>query len=1020
MKLNKSEKMQYQKINNVLGWLSFAIALSVYILTLEPTTSFWDCGEYIATAYKLQVGHPPGAPTFLLLGNFFSNFAFGDVTKVAYMINLMSAVCSAFTILFLFWTITAFAKKILGEIESNGQVISVMGAGLVGALAYTFSDSFWFSAIEGEVYGMSSFFTAIVFWAALKWDKEYDSEGDGANRWLLLITYLVGLSIGVHMLNLLAIPAIVYMYYFKKYEPTKKGFITTGIISILILGFIFFGLIPQIVKWLGIVERTFVNSIGLPFNSGTIFFIAVLSAAIYYGLKHAKESGKNLAHTAILGITFILIGYSSFAVLIIRSNANTPIDENNPEEAVGLLAYLNREQYGSTPLMYGQYYTAGLDKKKPYSDGTPFYVKDEKVGKYVVSDDRKNHSPNFDKKHSGVFPRMWSRDGRHVEAYKNWANIKSRKGKKPSFADNLSYFYKYQINHMYIRYFMWNFAGKQNDKQSHGSITDGQWLTGITFFDEWRLGPQDNLPTNQANNPGRNHFYMLPFILGMIGLFYHYKKNNKDAWIVNLLFIFTGLAIVVYLNQYPYQPRERDYAFVGSFYAFAIWIGLGVLAIIEKLRKYAPENIVAITTTAVCLAAVPGIMASEGWDDHNRSDRYTARDFAKAYLDSCEPDAILFTMGDNDTFPLWYVQEVEGYRTDVRIVNLSLLNTDWYIDQMKRDAYEGEGVPFSMTHNLYRQGTRDVAVFQDVGASEQRWEVSRMNQWIQSDRAQTKVNMGKEYVFFPTKKLSIPVDKEKVLANGTVKPEDADLIVSSIDWNLNVNQMEKKHMMILDLIDVNKWDRPIYFSITIGNSAHSFAYLWDYFQLDGLAYRFVPIKTKSAAGKIGRVESSILYTKLMDQFEYGNMNGEDVYMDETNLRLVMNIRNNFSRLADQLIEEGDTSKAVNVLDRCIDLMPNHKVEYNFFMLPIAENYYVCGQQEKAREVINTMTEMFDEKLFYYNQFDQDEKNSVRNDIQRTLSLFSSSVKLAYAYDEEEFADILANSFQEKLQNSGLR
>lgn len=1012
--------MQYQKINNLLGWLSFAIALSVYILTLEPTTSFWDCGEYIATAYKLQVGHPPGAPTFLLLGNFFSNFAFGDVTKVAYMVNLMSAVCSAFTILFLFWTITAFAKRILGKIESQGQLISIMGAGLVGALAYTFSDSFWFSAIEGEVYAMSSFFTAIVFWAALKWDDEYDREGDSANRWLLLITYLVGLSIGVHMLNLLAIPAIVYMYYFKKYETTKKGFILTGIISILILGFIFFGLIPQIVNWLGIVERTFVNSIGLPFNSGTIFFIGSLVTAIYFGLKKAKESGRNLLHTIILGISFILIGYSSFAILIIRSNANTPIDENNPEEAVGLLAYLNREQYGSTPLMYGQYFTAGLDKRNPYSDGTPVYVKDEKAGKYVVSDARKNHSPNFDKNHSGVFPRMWSREGRHVNAYKDWGNIKGRKGKKPSFGENLNYFFNFQINHMYIRYFMWNFAGKQNDMQSHGSITEGQWLSGIKFFDEWRLGPQDNLPQGLANNPGRNHFYMLPLILGLIGLFYHYKKNNKDAWIVNLLFIFTGLAIVVYLNQYPYQPRERDYAYVGSFYAFAIWIGLGVLAIVEKLRNFAPEKIAALATTALCLVAVPGIMASEGWDDHNRSDRYTARDFAKAYLDSCEPDAILFTMGDNDTFPLWYVQEVEGYRTDVRIVNLSLLNTDWYIDQMKRDAYDGKGVPFTMPHKLYRQGTRDVAVFQDVGASEQRWEVSKMNQWIQSDRPQTKVNMGKEYVFFPTKKLSIPVNKEKVLANGTVAPEDADLILPSINWNLNVNQMEKKHMMILDLIDNNKWERPIYFSITIGNSASSFSYLWDYFQLDGLAYRFVPIKTKSEPGKIGRVNSDVLYTNLMEKFEYGNMNHPDVYMDETNLRLVMNVRNNFSRLADELIVEGDTSAAIKVLDKCIELMPHEKVEYNYFMLPVIENYYSCNEGEKAKAIISAMTQMFEEKLTYYAQFDGNRKSSVNGDIQRSLSLYSSIVKIAYAYDSAEFADELAKGFQEKLQNSGLR
>jgi len=615
---------------------------------------------------------------------------------------------------------------------------------------------------------------------------------------------------------------------------------------------------------------------------------------------------------------------------------------------------------------------------------------------------------------------MWSREGRHVKAYKDWGNITGRKGKKPSFGENLSYFFNYQINHMYFRYFMWNFAGKQNDMQSHGSITEGQWLSGITFFDEWRLGPQDNLPSGQENNPGRNHFYMLPFILGMIGLYYHYKKSKKDAWIVNLLFIFTGFAIVVYLNQYPYQPRERDYAYVGSFYAFAIWIGLGVLAIIEKLRAYAPEKITALATSALCLVAVPGIMASEGWDDHNRSDRYTARDFAKAYLDSCEPDAILFTMGDNDTFPLWYVQEVEGYRTDVRIVNLSLLNTDWYIDQMKRDAYEGKGVPFTMPHKLYRQGTRDVAIFQDAGISDQRWDVSRMNDWIQSDGPRTKVQMGKEYVYFPTKKLRIPVNKEKVLANGTVSPEDAHLILPSINWNLNVNQMEKKHMMIIDLIDTNNWDRPIYFSITIGNSAHSFAYLWDYFQLDGLAYRFVPIKTKSAAGKIGRVESDVLYTSLMEKFEYGNMNGENVYMDETNLRLVMNIRNNFSRLADKLISEGDTLRAVKVLDKCINLMPHEKVEYNFFMLPIAESFYACNETEKARTIISIMQNMFEEKLTYYAQFEDEDKGAVQNDIQRSLSLYNSIVRVVMANDTDAYAEEIANDFQTRMKSSNFR
>jgi hypothetical protein len=1014
--------MFYQKINNLFGWLLFLVALIVYVLTLEPTTSFWDCGEYIATAYKLQVGHPPGAPTFLLLGNFFSNFAFGDTTKVAYMINFMSASFSALTIMFLFWTITSFGKKIIGEPKSNSDIFIIIFSGILGSLAYTFSDSFWFSAVEGEVYAMSSFFTAIVFWSVLKWEAEYDSQGDYANRWLILICYLIGLSIGVHMLNLLAIPAIVYVYYFKKYKVDTRGFILTGLISILILGFIFFGLIPQIVKWLGIIERVFVNNFGLPFNSGTIFFISAIIFMIYYGLKKTSENDLYNSNSIILGLTYILIGYSSFTILLIRSNANTPIDENNPEEAVSLLAYLNREQYGSTPLLYGQYFTAGLDQRNPYSDGSPIYVKDENKGKYIISDNRKNHFPNFQKEHSGFFPRMWSRDNRHVRAYKEWANIKSRRGKKPSFIENLSYFFNYQLNHMYFRYFMWNFSGRQNDIQSHGSILEGQWLTGIKFLDELRLGPQDKIPPGLKNNPGRNHFYMLPFLFGLIGSIFHFKRNSKDAWIVSLLFIFTGIAIVVYLNQYPFQPRERDYAYVGSFYAFSIWIGIGLICIIDYMKMIFNKYISIFLSFLLSLIFIPGLMAKEGWDDHNRSNRYTARDFAKAYLDSCDPDAILFTMGDNDTFPLWYVQEVENYRTDVRVVNLSLLNTDWYIDQMKRDAYNGKGVPFKMPHDLYKQGTRDIAIFRDNLKDrngnlirDQRWNISKMNNWIQKDTKETKVNFGKEYVRFLTKKLSIPVDRNIIFKNGTINEVDSNLVLNSLNWNLNIDQLEKRHMMIIDLIDNNKWERPIYFSITIGNSANSYSYLWDYFQLEGLAYKLVPIYTKSNSGNIGRIDSKKLYNNLMNKFDYGNMNQKGVYMDETNLRLVMNIRNSFARLAGQLILEGDTSKAVQVIDKCIEEMPHSKVEYNFFMLPMAEYYYQCNQIKKAREIIETMSSKLEKELLYFNQFNEKEKSSIIQEIQKSKSIYNRCLSIVNKYDEFDFYNLLL----EKLNKTEL-
>ena len=985
------------------GGIVFIIALITYTLSVEPTNSWWDCGEYIATAYKLQVGHPPGAPLFLLVANLFSQFAFGDVTKVALMINWMSVLCSALTILLLFLTTKSIIKKIIKDDEF---IITLAPA--VGALVYTFSDSFWFSAVEGEVYAMSSFFTALVFWAIIRWSEEVDMNPK-ANKWLIFIAYLIGLSIGVHLLSLLVIPAIVLIYYFKKYNFSTKGFIIANIVGVALLGFIYEFIIPQFVNIAGKLEIFFVNQLSLPFNSGTIFFFLLTIIILIISLVLSKKHEYYNLNTSILAFTFLLIGYMSFFTLIIRSNANTPIDENSPEDAVSLLSYLNREQYGSTPLLYGQYFNAETEN---YTDGTPVFVKDIKVNKYVISDDRKNSVPVYEKEKSGLFPRMWSRDQRHIEAYQEWANLKSLK-KKPSFIENLKFFFSYQVNHMYFRYFMWNFSGRQSDIQGHGELNKGNWISGINFIDEMRLGPQKNIPKHLKENPGRNTYYFLPFILGLIGLLFHYQKSPKDTWVIMLLFFFTGLAIVLELNQTPFQPRERDYAYAGSFYAFSIWVGIGVLALSNGLKQYIHNTNIVNVVTSITLF-IPLLMLCEGWDDHDRSNRYTAREFAKNYLKSCDKDAILFTMGDNDTFPLWYVQEVEGYRTDVRIVNLSLLNTDWYIDQMKRDAYDGKGVPFSLTRDKYKQGTRDVAIFIDKGV-DKRLDLDDFNRWIHSDRSETKINFGKDYDYFYTQKISIPVNRDNVIKHNLVHEKDVHLILDSLNLDLNTSQLEKKDIMILDLIQTNNWERPIYFAITIGSSGRSFLYLDKYFQLDGMVYKFVPINNSSASkDNIGRVNTNVLYSMLMEKYEWGNLN-KDIYLDETNIRMTMNFRNNFSRLAEQLITEKKYEQAEEVLNYCMELMPGDKVPLNYFIHPIIESYYDIETSNRGELLASKLYEIYKSELNYFFTFPASKIDGVQFEILKNLQFYNDLIQIALENKHPE-KDVMQQDFQKFYQS----
>jgi hypothetical protein len=1007
----------FKKLNNITGWIVFIIASAVYLMTIEPTTSFWDAGEYIATAYKLQVGHPPGAPFFQMLGRFFSMWVAPD--KAAMMVNAMSALCSSFTILFLFWTITHLARKIYAVRAaelSKPQIHAIVGSGIVGSLAYTFSDSFWFSAVEGEVYAMSSLFTAVVFWAILKWENV--AEEKDSLRWIILIWFLIGLSIGVHLLNLLAIPAIVFVYYFKKYKPSTKGILVTGIFSVLLLGVVQAGIIPGIVNLAGRFELFFVNAIGMPFNSGTIIYFLLLLGGIVYGLHYTIKKEKPVWNTVLLSFTMLLIGYSSFFMLVIRSNANTPIDENNPENAISLLAYLNREQYGDWPILYGPYYNAPLDRKNPYKDGNPVYVKDEAKGKYIVSDDRKNSIPNYDPAFSTLFPRMHSSQQNHISGYKSWGNVKgvpvrtvNARGEteviqKPTFAENLSFFFKYQVNYMYLRYFFWNFVGRQNETQGQvGNVTDGNWMSGIPFIDSLFLGSQEHLPESLTRNKAMNHFYFLPLILGLLGLFFHFKKKADDGLVVMLLFFFTGFAILLYLNQSPYQPRERDYAYAASFYAFAIWIGLGVLALHDFLRKKLEENLSAILTTLLCLVLVPGIMGKEGWDDHDRSHRYTARDFAMNYLDSCKPNAIIFTNGDNDTFPLWYVQEVEGYRTDVRVVNLSLLNTDWYIDQMKRRAYDSSPVPISFTEDQYRQGTRDYVPIVDRGV-EGYINLKELMDFVRSDNQQTKIPMqsGKSLDFLPTNKFRLPVDLEAVLATGTVPQEMAEQIVTEIEWQINKTYILKSELMVLDMLAHNNWERPIYFAITTGGD--SYLNLQDFFQLEGLAYRLVPVRSQNKDGQVGRVASDIMYDNIMNKFKWGGMEHpeNDIWMDENNMRMTMNLRNNFNRLADALIKENRKEMAKEILDKGLEVMPESVVPFNYFIMYFADNYYKIGEIEKANQLVRRLKDIYVDDIIYYSTLEDRYAKTIPRDMEQGMQILRQLMFIATTYDQEELTD----------------
>lgn len=1014
-------KLNFQFVNNVTGWLTFVVASLTYILTAEPTTSLWDCGEFITTSVGLQVGHPPGAPLFMIISRLFAVFA-PSPDKQALMINYMSALCSGFTILFLFWSISHLARKLVLKKEKEctlGQLLAIMGASLVGALTYTFSDTFWFSAVEGEVYAMSSLFTAVVFWAILKWENV--AFEPYANRWLVLIAYLIGLSIGVHLLNLLAIPAIVFVYYFRKYIPTTKGVIRTALIALVLLGLVNFVLIPGVIKVAGWFELIFVNGMGLPFNTGVIVYALLLIGGLAYGINYTLKKNKTVWNTIFTCFVVMMIGYSSYAMVVIRSISNPPIDENSPDNVFALLSYINREQYGDSPLLYGQYYNAPLVE---INDGAPIYYQNKTTGKY----EQIGHKPEYkwDSRFCTFFPRMYSNQRPYYpQEYEAWGGkpggptymVNGQPVQKPSFGNNLKYFFNYQVGHMYWRYFMWNFSGRQNDQQGFGDIRYGNWITGIKFLDELRLGNQSELPDSMKEEKALNKYYMLPFLLGLLGIFYQYrrgKEGKQDFWVVMLLFFMTGLAIIIFMNQAPREPRERDYAYAGSFYAYAIWIGLGVLAIWEYLSKKMNSKVAALIAGGVCLLVVPVNMGAQNWDDHSRAFRYATLAHAKNYLNSCAPNAILFTYGDNDTFPLWYAQEVEGVRRDIRIVNLSLLAGGWYIDQINRKAYESDRVPISFTHEQYREGVRDWTVVQDRFKSANLKDVM---EFVGSDHPNTKLrsSYNNELVdYIPARHVYLPVDSAKVIANGTVRPEDAGEILKQVDITLKKNNLNKSELMVLDILATNNWERPVYFGIGMGTD--NYMGLESYFQLEGAAYRLVPIRTKDTTPyEYGRIDTDILYDNMMNKFEWGNIKDPRVNIDffHDNTIGVMRYRNSFLRLAQALKAEGKNEKAIAALNKCLEELPTSQVPIDNTLLYYVPLYYELGEVDRADSLVKELATENYQLLKYFNSLSpaDAQAGTIPTEQRNSLYVIQLLIRDAYQAGREELAKYIQESVE---------
>ena len=972
--------------NRLTAVIVFAISAVTYLLTIEPTASFWDCGEFIASSYKLEVGHPPGNPVFQLFARFFTIFA--DNMHAAVAVNAMSAICSALTVFFLYLTIVFLAKRVVRPSEdgsySLGKAITIFGSGAVGALAYTFSDTFWFSAVEGEVYAMSSLVTALVFWAMTKWYEQADSPY--ANRWIVLISFIMGLSIGIHLLNLLAIPALVFMFYYKKRENghySLKEYIKIFAVSVVILAIILFGIIPYLPKIAAYFDLFFVNTLGMGFNSGAIFFMFALLGACFWGLFRTMKNQQVFANTVRLCFTLIVIGFSLFSIVIIRSAAKTPTNEYQPDNPFTLVRYLGREQYGSNPLIYGEYFDAPyeIEKTEYWTPLGDKYIKTEGPGKIVFKSSGKM-----------LFPRMWSStDPRHISFYesyigKNGKTVQGAEHKMPTFFQNLAFFFDYQMNWMYWRYFMWNFAGRQNDvhSPSPGDMFTGNWESGIKFIDEYRLGDQSGAPGYLKDNKGKNHYYMLPLLLGIIGIFFQYRKDGRGCWLTFLMFFMTGIAIVIYLNQPPYQVRERDYAYAGSFYSFCIWIGLGVAALyswIQKLmEKNAQKDNAAIASAIVVLTlGVPALMAAENWDDHDRSNRYTAVEMAKNYLNSVGENGILVTHGDNDTFPLWYAQEVENVRTDVRIANTSLLGTDWHIDQMKWAMNESAPLDLQIGPKQYLYGTNEFIYIYDTRDTViPLADVMRI--FIHPD-AKIPLSSGKMVDYILSRRFTIPVNKENVIKYGILDKKYADRIPDEITLTIPKDKeyLTKPELFMLDLLSNYKWDRPISL-LSMGGEIN--IGMKEYLMYDGFSYRFVPIKNKMKSTDIGFADAEDLYRKIHEVYSWDALKRTDYFVDYQHHYTfcgVLSQRGLFVNAAKEMLKIGDKERAVELLDMCQECVPQENFPLDmtylgfsneYMVIDMIETYYAAGAKDKALDLARRfIDEIFVSTEFFLNYYD---------------------------------------------------
>ena len=1088
---------QYKTVNNLAGWITFLIAATVYCLTIEPTASFWDCPEFITTGYKLEVGHPPGAPFFMLTANLFTQFV-SDPAQVAKMVNYMSALMSAACILFLFWSITHLVRKLVDKDENNittSQLITIIGSGLVGALVYTFSDTFWFSAVEGEVYAFSSLFTALVFWLILKWEDVADQPH--SDRWIILIAYLTGLSIGVHLLNLLCLPAIVLVYYYKKNpQANAKGSLLALLGSGLLVAAVLYGIVPGVVKVGGWFELLFVNSMGMPFNTGVIFYIIILAAAIIWGVyeSYTERSRKRMnlsflltvallgipfyghgissiliglvvlaalaaylfasklntkyqissrtMNTALLSIMMIMIGYSSYALIVIRSTANTPMDQNSPEDIFTLGEYLGREQYGTRPLFYGPAFSSrvALDKEDGYcvpreAESTTKYVRKEK--KSAEEKDSYVEIPGrveYEYAQNMIFPRMYS--SQHANQYKQWMDIKGydvaydQCGEMvmvnmPNQWENIKFFFSYQLNFMYWRYFMWNFAGRQNDIQGSGEIEHGNWITGFKFIDNLLVGNQDLMPQDLKNNKGHNVFYCLPLLLGIIGLLwqaYRGQRGVQQFWVVFFLFFMTGIAIVLYLNQTPSQPRERDYAYAASFYAFAIWVGMGVAGIVRLLQEYGKmkELPAAIITSVACLM-VPIQMAGQTWDDHDRSDRYVCRDFGQNYLMSLQESGnpIIFTNGDNDTFPLWYNQETEGFRTDARTCNLSYLQTDWYIDQMKRPAYDSPSLPITWDRVEYVEGTNEYisirpeiknqidALYAQADSSsnpESKIDVRKefgdnpyelkniLKYWVRSDKEGLRV--------IPTDSIVVKIDKEAVKRSGMTIPEAlGDSIPEYMHISLKGKRaLYKSELMMLEMLANANWERPIYMAITVGGENR--LNMDNHFVQEGLAYRFTPFDAQALGATI---DSEKMYDNLMNKFKFGGINKAGIYIDENTMRMCYTHRRIFTQLITQLLKEGKKDKALKALEYCEKMIPASNVPYDYqnSAQSMAEAYYLLGQKAKGDKIMDALANKSMEYLIWYLSMSNQQLTISGQEFMYHIYLLDEEIKIMEKYKSKQ-------------------